>query len=78
MTEIVPLNYRLRLIPDLSRFTFDGHAGIRLRLPDPADEIVLNAAELAIWSCGVRRGDDLIPCAYRMVPAREELRIQLP
>ncbi len=78
MPEIMPLNYRLRLVPDLSRFTFDGHAGIRLRLPYPADEIVLNAAELAIWTCSVRRGDDFIPCAYRMEPTREELRIQLP
>jgi tricorn protease interacting factor F2/3 len=78
MSDIAPLNYRLQLVPDLSRFTFDGHAAIRLGLPDPADEVVLNAAELAIWSCSIRRGDDLIPCAYRMEPAREALRVQLP
>jgi len=78
MSDIAPLNYRLQLVPDLSRFTFEGHAGIRLSLPDPADEVVLNAAELAIWSCSVQRSDELIACAYRMEPAREELRIQLP
>ncbi len=78
MPEILPLNYRLRLVPDLSRFIFEGHVEIRLHLPDPADEVVLNAAELAIWTCGVQRGDGFSPCAYRVEPAREELRIQLP
>ena len=78
MPEITPLNYRLRLTPDLSRFTFDGRVGIRLRLSAPVDEVVLNAAELAVWSCGVRRGDHLSPCAYHVDPAREELRIRLP
>ena len=48
MAEILPLNYRLRLVPDLSRFTFDGHVDIRLHLAEPAAELVLNAAELAV------------------------------
>jgi tricorn protease interacting factor F2/3 len=78
MPEILPLNYRLRLVPDLSRFRFEGRAEIRLHLPEPAGEVVLNAAELAVWGCGVRRGDDLVPCAFRVEPAAEELRVCLP
>ena len=78
MAEILPLNYRLRLVPDLSRFTFDGHVDIRLRLAEPAAELVLNAAELAVWSCGVRRGDELLPCSFRVVPAAEELHVAFP
>jgi tricorn protease interacting factor F2/3 len=78
MSEILPLNYRLRLAPDLSRFLFEGQAEIRLRLPQPASEVVLNATELAIWNCGVKRGDNLIPCAFRVEPAVEELHIRLP
>ncbi len=78
MPEIVPLNYRLRLVPDLSRFTFEGQVEIQLHLTELASEVILNAAELAIWSCGVKRGDDLRPCAFRVEPAQEELRIELP
>jgi tricorn protease interacting factor F2/3 len=78
MPEILPLNYRLRLVPDLSRFVFEGRADIRLQLTEPAGEVVLNAAELAIWSCSFKRGDDFVACAFRVDPAAEELRIQLP
>jgi tricorn protease interacting factor F2/3 len=78
MPEIQPLNYRLRLVPDLTRFLFDGQAEIRLHLPEPAAEVILNAAELAVWSCAVKHGDNLVPCAFRVEPAAEELRVRLP
>jgi tricorn protease interacting factor F2/3 len=78
MPEATPLHYRLRLVPDLTRFTFEGRVEIRLSLPEPASEVVLNAVELAVWSCGVQRNDQLIPCAFRVDPRMEELRIQLP
>jgi tricorn protease interacting factor F2/3 len=78
MLEATPLNYRIRLVPDLTRFTFEGQVEIRLNLPQPAGEVVLNAVELAIWSCSFTRADQLSPCAFRVEPAAEELRIQLP
>jgi tricorn protease interacting factor F2/3 len=78
MPEATPLNYRLRLAPDLSRFTFEGHVEIRLEMPEPASEVVLNAVELAVWGCAVQRGESLTPCSFRVEPSSEELRIQLP
>lgn len=78
MSKVTPLNYRLRLVPDLSRFTFEGHVEIRLLLSESTGEIVLNAVELAVWSCAVKRGESLTPCSFRVGPASEELRIQLP
>ena len=78
MPEATPLNYHLRLVPDLSRFTFEGHVEIRLDLPEPAGEVVLNAVELAVWGCAVKRGESLTPCSFRVAPTAEELRIQLP
>ena len=78
MPDATPLNYHLRLIPDLSRFTFEGHVEIRLDLPEPAGEVVLNAVELAVWGCAVKRGESLTPCSFRVAPTAEELRIQLP
>jgi tricorn protease interacting factor F2/3 len=78
MPEATPLNYRLRLVPDLGRFTFEGHAEIRLDLPEPAGEVVLNAVDLAIWSCAVRQGESFTACSFRVEPASEELIIRLP
>ena len=78
MPDAAPLNYRIRLVPDLGRFTFEGQVDIRLHLTEPADEVVLNAAELAVWSCEVRRGEALEPCSFRVDPKAEELRVRLP
>jgi tricorn protease interacting factor F2/3 len=73
-----PLNYRIRLVPDFSRFTFEGEVDIRIHRTEPTADMVLNAAELAIWSCGIRRGDTFEFCSFRLDPKAEELRIQLP
>jgi tricorn protease interacting factor F2/3 len=78
MPEATPLNYRIRLVPDLARFTFEGQVEIRINLPQTASEVVLNAVELAVWSCSLTRSDGRIPCAFHVKPAAEELRIQLP
>jgi tricorn protease interacting factor F2/3 len=78
MSDAAPLNYRIRLVPDLGRFTFEGQVDIRLHLTEPADEVVLNAAELAVWSCEVLRGEALEPCSFRVDPKAEELRVRLP
>ena len=78
MPNAVPVHYRLRLVPDLSQFTFEGRAEIRLELTAPAEEIVLHAVELAVWSCALREGERWVPCAFRVDPGREELAIRLP
>ncbi|MGE5256229.1 MAG: M1 family metallopeptidase [Hyphomicrobiales bacterium] len=78
MSEVTPLNYRLRLVPDLRRFTFEGQVEIRIHLSQPADKVVLNAADLAIWSCDLKMADRLTPCAFRIDLQTEELGIQLP
>jgi tricorn protease interacting factor F2/3 len=78
MPNTVPVHYRLRLVPDLAQFTFEGRVEIRLMLSEPAGEIVLNAVELAVWSCELRTGDRRVPCAFRVDPGREELGIRIP
>jgi aminopeptidase N len=78
MPNAVPVHYRLRLVPDLSQFTFEGRAEIRFELTAPAEEIVLHAVELAVWSCALREGERWVPCAFRVDPGREELGIRLP
>ncbi len=78
MPDISPLNYRLRLVPDLSRFTFEGRVEVRLNLPEPLTEVDLNAVELAIWSCGLKQGDSVRPCSFRVEPHTEKVCIRLP
>jgi tricorn protease interacting factor F2/3 len=78
MNAAIPLNYHLHLVPDLRRFTFEGQVEIRIHLPAPIHEIVLNAVDLAVWHCSLKQADRLTPCAFRTDPKAEELRIQLP
>ncbi len=49
----VPDSYRLRLEPDLTRFSFDGDETISLEVVEPTSTIVLNAAELEIESASI-------------------------
>jgi tricorn protease interacting factor F2/3 len=79
MTDIAPMLYRLRLTPDLERFTFEGRVEIHLCAAQPAAEIVLNAVDLAVWGCRLLAGTaPAVPCRFRVDPAREELAVLLP
>jgi len=78
MPDLIALNYRIRLVPDLVRFTFDGRVDIRLEAPEPVTQVVLNAVELAVWRCRLERPDGSAACAFRVDPAAEQLCIDLP
>ncbi|TFG41661.1 MAG: M1 family peptidase [Syntrophobacterales bacterium] len=78
MPDLIALNYRIRLVPDLARFTFDGRVDIRLEAPEPVTQVVLNAVELAVWRCSFERPDGSAACAFRVDPAAEQLCIDLP
>jgi tricorn protease interacting factor F2/3 len=78
MPDIMPLNYRIRLIPDLSRFTFEGRVEVRLSLPETLIEVGLNAVELAIWGCSVKQADGVTPCSFRVEPKAEVVSVRLP
>jgi aminopeptidase N len=78
MPDLTALNYRIRLVPDLVRFTFDGRVDIQLEAPEPVTQIVLNAVEIAVWRCSLERPDGGAACAFRVDPAAEQLCIVLP
>ena len=78
MPDLIALNYRIRLVPDLVRFTFDGRVDIQLEAPQPVTQIVLNAVELAVWRCSLARPDGVAACAFRVDPTAEQLCIVLP
>ncbi len=54
--HVVPTRYEIRLAPDLVTATFTGEERIAVRVAEPAREIVLNAAELAVTEASVADG----------------------
>jgi puromycin-sensitive aminopeptidase len=59
-TTVVPIRYDLRLEPDLDAATFAGEESIAVTVKEPVNEIVLNAAELAIRSVAAERADGVV------------------
>ncbi len=70
-----PLHYDLHLEPDLDNFTFDGRVDIQFEMAEPAEEILLNCLELAVWECTIKDADQWRPCTFCLVPEKETLRI---
>jgi puromycin-sensitive aminopeptidase len=54
---VVPSHYQLRLAPDLEGASFAGNALIDVEVVEPVQEILLNAAELAIGGASLTNGD---------------------
>jgi len=55
-TYAVPVHYQLRLEPDLSACTFQGHVTVTLTVKQAANEIVLNAVDLEISDAEIENG----------------------
>lgn len=55
--HILPTHYDIRLEPDLETLSFQGSVGIDIEVLEPADVIVLNAAEIEIKSFRLTSGD---------------------
>jgi puromycin-sensitive aminopeptidase len=78
--NVVPDHYSLVLLPDLANAAFEGEATIDVRVVEPANEVVLNAAELEIGEARFAREgeeDRLATVSYHpeeeqavLVPAR--------
>jgi aminopeptidase N len=73
-----PLHYDLQIEPNLNDFTFEGRVDIRFESTEPAQEIILNCLELAIWECAIKGREKWQPCTFCLLPEKETLRISLP
>ena len=49
--NVLPVNYDVKLTPDLSKFSFDGSVNIDVHVQASTKSIVVNAAELEILNC---------------------------
>src|SRR5438445_5076074 len=75
--QVVPLEYSVRIVPDLAKLTFTGSERIKLKAAAPTRELVLNSAELEIAKASVD-GIHLSPDAIKLDPNNELLTIALP
>src|SRR5437016_8254260 len=75
--QVVPLEYSVRIVPDLAKLTFTGSERIKLKAAAQTRELVLNSAELEIAKASVD-GIHLSPDAIKLDPNNELLTIALP
>src|SRR5579864_657302 len=75
--EIVPLEYQIRIVPEISKLTFTGSETIKIKTHVPATELVLNAAELNIIGSSID-GQKLTASAVKLDANAELLTITLP
>ena len=72
---VVPDRYDLTLAPDLGSATFEGSVDITLRVIEPVQEIVLNAADLQVHDAGLRTGLDPTQGRVALDEATERLTV---
>src|SRR5260370_8831348 len=75
--QVVPLEYSVRIVPDLAKLTFAGTERIKVKATPPIRELVLNSAELEIAKALIHR-IPLSPDAIKLDPNNELLTIALP
>src|SRR6266702_2883187 len=75
--QVVPLEYSVRIVPDLAKLTFAGSEGIKVKATPSIRELVLNSAELEIAKASVD-GIHLSPDAIKLDPNNGLLTIALP
>src|SRR5438128_3267791 len=75
--QVVPLEYSIRIVPDVSKFTFSGSETVKLKASAPVRELVLNSLELEIAKASID-GTQLSPAAIKLDPNNELLTIALP
>jgi aminopeptidase N len=75
--QVVPVEYAIRIVPDLDKLTFAGTESVKLKANAPVRELVLNALGLEITSAWLNR-TELPSSAIKVDEANELLTIALP
>ena len=75
--QVVPLEYSIRIIPDVAKFMFAGSETVKIKATAPIRELVLNSLELDIAKASID-GIQLPPDTIKLDPNNELLTIALP
>ncbi|MBN2004057.1 MAG: ERAP1-like C-terminal domain-containing protein [Anaerolineae bacterium] len=73
-----PIHYDLYLEPDLQTFTCPGRVTIAIETETPTGTVVLNANDLDVAECTLKRGNTNVPCAFDLTPEAQTLTVTLP
>jgi aminopeptidase N len=75
--EVAPVEYSVRIVPNVDKLNFTGTATVKIDVRTPVREIVLNALELEVASASV--DDKALPKSAIKIDKKEELlRLALP
>jgi aminopeptidase N len=75
--EVVPIEYSVRIVPSIDKFTFTGTETVKLSARHPVRQLVLNALELEITDASID-GKALPYAAIRIDKKNEILTLALP
>src|SRR6266568_5243453 len=75
--QVVPLEYSIRIVPNVEKLTFTGSETVKLKSSTPVRELVLNSAELEIGKASID-GTSLAPAAIKLDSNSELLSIPWP
>jgi aminopeptidase N len=74
--EVVPMEYAIRIIPNIDNFTFAGSETVKLNVRSPVHQLVLNGLELKIEAASVD-GNELPASAIKTDNEKELLTLTL-
>ena len=72
MQDVRPENYRIHLIPDLTRFTFVGDVTVQIEASAAIETVDLNILDLEISDCTVEQNGDWVKCKFETYEEKEE------
>ena len=75
--SVVPVEYSIRIVPNIEKFTFSGTETVKLNVRSPVHQLVLNALELEITEASVD-GKALAKSAIKTDKDKELLTLALP
>jgi aminopeptidase N len=75
--EVVPIEYSVRIVPSIDKFTFTGTETVKLNVRHPVRQLVLNALELEVAEASID-GKALPTSAIKIDKKNELLTLALP
>ncbi len=75
--EVVPIEYSVRIVPNIDKFTFTGTETVKLSVRRPVHQLVLNALELEVGDASLD-GNTLPKSAIKIDKKNELLTLALP
>ena len=75
--EVVPIEYSIRIVPSIDKFTFTGTETVKLNVGRPVRQLVLNALELEVADASID-GKALPDSAIKIDKKSELLTLALP